>query len=418
MRAHSARWRQLVFIAITQVLVLGLWFATSAVSPALRTEWGMSQGTATWLTNAVQLGFVAGAVLSAALNLPDRLSCRVLIAASAALGAAATVLFVVVADSPATGIPLRFLTGMALAGVYPPGMKLIASWFDTHRGLAIGVVVGGLTLGSGSPHAIAASGNPSWKVVLLVSAGLAIAGAVIALALVREGPLGAPAPRLQPAYVVRMLRDPAPRGRQPRLPRSHVGALCALGVAAAVLSLRAGRHGVAAPRPHTATEIVSFVAIGVAGAVGAVGGGLIADRIGRPELIIAALAVSGICCVLSVLAFGLNPAVVACLALVWGVAVIADSAQFSAALTELTDVRYTGTALTAQTAMGFLLTVASIRFVPWFASEVGWRWALMPLAIGPALGILAIAKLVRPAVPDRALVGATDSEWAGHGSNP
>ena len=139
--------------------------------------------------------------------------------------------------------------------------------------------------------------------------------------------------------------------------------------------------------PHTATEIVSFAAIGVAGAVGAVGGGLIADRIGRAQLIIAALAVSGTCCILSVLAFGLNPAVVACLALVWGVAVIADSAQFSAALTELTDVRYTGTALTAQTAMGFLLTVASIRFVPWFAGEVGWRWALVPLwRSGPRSG--------------------------------
>jgi MFS family permease len=147
---------------------------------------------------------------------------------------------------------------------------------------------------------------------------------------------------------------------------------------------------------------VSFAAIGVAGAVGAVGGGLIADRVGRARLIIAALAVSGTCCILSVLAFGLNPAVVACLALVWGVAVIADSAQFSAALTELTDVRYTGTALTAQTAMGFLLTVASIRFVPWFAGEVGWRWALVPLAIGPVLGILAIARLV--GVPDGPLV--------------
>jgi MFS family permease len=417
MRAHSARWRQLVFIAVTQVLVLGLWFATAAVSPALRTEWGMSQGTATWLTNAVQLGFVAGAVLSAALNLPDRLSCRVLIAASASLGAAATVLFVLVADSPATGIPLRFLTGMALAGVYPPGMKLIASWFDTHRGLAIGVVVGGLTLGSGSPHAIAASGDPSWKVVLLVSAGLAIAGAVIALALVREGPLGAPAPRLQPAYVVRMLRDPAQRAVNLGY-LGHMWELYALWAWLPLYFAASWASWRGSSAPHTATEIVSFAAIGVAGAVGAVAGGLIADRIGRPQLIIAALAVSGACCVLSVLAFGLNPAVVACLALVWGVAVIADSAQFSAALTELTDVRYTGTALTAQTAMGFLLTVASIRFVPWFASEVGWRWALVPLAIGPALGILAIAKLVRPAVPDRALVGATDSEWAGQGSTP
>jgi MFS family permease len=328
-----------------------------------------------------------------------------LIAASAALGAAATVLFVLVAQSPATGIPLRFLTGIALAGVYPTGMKLVASWFDSHRGLAIGVVVGGLTLGSGSPHAIAASGDPSWKVVLLVAAGLALAGAVIALVLVREGPLGAPAPRLQPGYVVRMLRDPAQRS----VNLGYLGHMWELYAFWAWLPLffaaswASWRGGTA---PHTATELASFAAIGVAGAAGAVGGGLIADRIGRARLIIAALAVSGACCVLSVIAYGLNPVVVACLALVWGVAVIADSAQFSAALTELTDVRYTGTALTAQTAMGFLLTVASIRFVPWLAGEVGWRWALGPLAIGPALGILAIARLEPAPVADGALVGA------------
>ena len=134
-------------------------------------------------------------------------------------------------------------------------------------------------------------------------------------------------------------------------------------------------------------------------------GGQVADRWGRGNLIIAALAVSGASCVLSALVYGLNPALVAGLALVWGVAVIADSAQFSAALTELTDVRYTGTALTAQLAIGFLVTVVSIRFVPWFAGEVGWRWALLPLAARPAVGILAIATLPRAKVAGDALIG-------------
>jgi MFS family permease len=147
--------------------------------------------------------------------------------------------------------------------------------------------------------------------------------------------------------------------------------------------------------PHDTVELASFVAIGIAGAAGAVAGGLIADRIGRGPLIIGALAVSGACCVLSVAVYGGYPALVIALALVWGVSVIADSAQFSAALTELTDVRYTGTALTAQLAIGFLVTVGSIRLAPWLAGEIGWRWALAPLALGPLVGIAAIAGLGR-----------------------
>jgi MFS family permease len=390
--ADRSRWRQLVLVSVTQVLVLGLWFATSAVLPALRAEWRMSQGTATWLTNAVQLGFVAGAVLSAALNLADLVSCRILIATSAALGAVTTVVFVLVAHGPATAVPIRFLTGVALAGVYPPGIKLAASWFKSRRGLAVGVLVGGLTLGSGSPHAIAAVGDPSPRGLLLVSAALALVGAAIAILFLREGPYSRPAPRLEPSYVIRMFRDPSQR-RVNLGYFGHMWELYAWWAWVPLFLAASWARWRGSPGSHAAVEATAFVAIGLAGALGAVVGGTVADRVGRARLIVVALAVSGASCICSALVYGLNPSIVVGLLLVWGVAVIADSAQFSAALTELTDVRYAGTALTAQLAIGFLVTVASIRLVPWLAGEIGWRFAFVPLALGPLLGIVAVSPL-------------------------
>ncbi|HST18576.1 MAG TPA: MFS transporter [Gaiellaceae bacterium] len=387
-----ARWRQLVVVSATQVLVLGLWFATSAVLPALRAEWGMGQGTATWLTNAVQLGFVAGAVLSAALNLADLVSCRILIATSAALGAVTTIAFVLVAHGPATAIPIRFLTGVALAGVYPPGIKVAASWFKSHRGLAVGVLVGGLTLGSGSPHAIAAVGNPSPRALLLVSAAFALVGGTIAILFLREGPYSQPAPRLEPSYVIRMFRDPSQR-RVNFGYFGHMWELYAWWAWVPLFLAASWARWRGSPGSHAVVETTAFVAIGVAGALGAVLGGRIADDVGRARLIVVALTISGASCICSALVYGFNPLIVVGLLLVWGVAVIADSAQFSAALTELTDVRYTGTALTAQLAIGFLVTVGSIRLVPWLAGEIGWRYAFVPLALGPLLGIAAVAPL-------------------------
>lgn len=377
-------WRALGLLSVAEVLAMGLWFSASAVVPQLREQWGISSGDASWLTSSVQLGFVAGALLSAAANLPDRVPTRWLIAGSAVAAALANAAVAVFADGLEVALPLRFLTGLFLAGVYPPGMKLMASWFRTGRGFAIGVMVGALTLGSGSPHLVNGLGDFHWQTVLGVSSALALVGAVLVL-LVRDGPHGSAAPPLDVGYVVRAFRH-----RPTRLANfgyfAHMWELYAVWTWLPIYlaaSIGGGR----------ATALWSFAAIGGAGLLGSVVGGLVADRVGRTKTTIVAMAASGLSSLAAAVVFGAATPIVVGLALVWGFFVIADSAQFSTAVTEVGDPRYIGTALTVQTSIGFLLTIGSIRLVPELAGAWGWRWAFPILSVGPALGILAMWRL-------------------------
>ena len=199
--------RQLALVALVQVLALSLWFSASAVVPALRAEWGLGPVGGVWLTAIVQVGFAAGAVFSAVLNLADRIPPPLLVAASALLGALATVAVALWARSAATAVPLRFLVGFALAGVYPVGMKIVVSWYPTSRGVALGVLIGALTLGSALPQLLTAVGPPEWSGLLLAAAGLAVVSAVLSAVLVRTGPDARPSPPLEPRYVLRMMAD-------------------------------------------------------------------------------------------------------------------------------------------------------------------------------------------------------------------
>ena len=386
--------RQLALIALVQVLAMALWFSMSAVVPSLRADWGISAQQAGWLTTAVQLGFVTGAVLSAAANLPDVVRPPLLMGVCAAAGGVVTLLLAVAADGLATAIPLRFLTGVALAGVYPVGMRLMASWFDRGRGFALGVLVGALTLGSALPQLLNGATTLPWRGVLTAAALLALAAAAVALRALRTGPHTAPSPPFEPTYVLRMVRD-----RAQRLVNlgylGHMWELYAMWtwlpayIAASYAAWRPDAGG------RLAVGLTAFAAIGLAGAAGCLLGGRLADRHGRPRVTMGAMLLSAGCCGLAALAFGAHPVVLVPLLLVWGAAVIADSAQFSAALTEVADPRYVGTALTAQTAAGFLLTILTIQGLPEAVDALGWQGAVPLLALGPLAGTLAMGLLAR-----------------------
>jgi MFS family permease len=382
--------RQLLVVGAAEVLIMGVWFSASAVVPALRGAWHLSDGEVSWLTTSVQLGFVSGAVLSAALNLADRVSGPTLIAVCGACASATTVAFALLADGLHVGGPLRFVTGMALAGVYPPGLRLLCSWFGRGRGLALGVAVGALTLGSASPHAIAALPALPWREVMLISAALAGLGVVIVLVAAREGPLVASHAPFAPRALLLGIRDPLQRTINLGY-LGHMGELYAFWTWLPAY-LAASLHASSGAARESAAELGAFASIGVAGVAGAVAAGYLGDRFGGPRVAAMALAVSGACSALTPLVFGASPVLLGALLGLLGAAVIADSAQFSAALTRVTEQRYVGTAITAQMAMGFLVTVASIRLVPVVADAVGWRWSLAVLSLGPALGVTVLRR--------------------------
>jgi MFS family permease len=387
----DARWRQLAVLSLAELFALSLWFSASAVLPALRQEWQLGDGGSAGLTIAVQLGFIVGTLASALGNLPDVWSPRLLMAGSATVGALANGAVALWVESLGPALVLRFLTGVAMAGAYPPAMKIMATWFREGRGLAIGILVGALTVGSATPWLIRGLTTLPWRDTLLAASTLAVLSTVIVLALVREGPHRFPSARFDARMAAAVFRE-----RGPRLAClgyfGHMWELYAMwawiGLFLADSARVAGAGGYAGLDPNAAT----FAVIAI-GAIGCWLGGAASDRWGRTAATMAAMAVSGVCAATIGFTYGGAPLATLAVALVWGVSVVADSAQFSTAVTELSPPAYVGTALTTQTCVGFALTTISIWLLPPIVAGVGWRWAFATLAIGPFLGVIAMARL-------------------------
>ncbi|MBO0335188.1 MFS transporter [Sneathiella sp. CAU 1612] len=387
----AQKWRSVLLLAICQVLALSLWFSATAVIPVLKSEYGLSGLQASFFSSAVAIGFVCGTLISAILSLADRIPPKTFFAAATLTAALANAAIVLFDPTSPFVILLRTLTGICMAGIYPIGMKMVSTWAKRDTGLLVGLLVGALTIGSASPHILNLldTSGVDWQLTLIASSLLAVAASGL-ITLVSLGSDIPKAPPFDPASALY-----AWKYKPLRLANfgyfGHMWELYAMWAWIGLFLFESFQISEIQDGQFYA-NLGTFATIAVGG-LGSLIAGIAADRVGRTTVTIAAMTLSGTCAVIVGFLFGGSPTILVVVCLIWGISIVADSAQFSTCVIELSPKNMIGTMLTIQTSIGFLISLATIHLIPLFIDLIGWRYAFATLAIGPFLGVLAMVKL-------------------------
>lgn len=385
----------ITLLLVAEVAAMSLWFVSAAVLPDMLRENELSPLRQAALSSGVQAGFVVGALASTVFGLADRFDPRRIFALSAIGAGLVNGLLLVAVPGSILAIFARIVTGALLAGVYPVGMKIAVGWGDKDRGFLVGALVGALTLGSAAPHLLALAGGSDWRLTIAIASLAAIFAGIVAF-WIALGPHHSIAPKFNPKVI-----SSAWTNKRLRLAYAgylgHMWELYAMWAWIGAASAVSYSASLAMPDAERLSKITAFVAIG-AGGIACVFAGKIADNIGKAEVTIGAMLISGASAIAVALTFGGPVWLTFALIVLWGISIVPDSAQFSAIVADVSPPQEAGSLMTFQTALGFALTFVTVQIAPYLAAMFGWPAVIAGLALGPAFGIAAMARLRKMSV--------------------